>query len=85
MIISICLFLIAFIAASFTIAATNGGIFVYPLAIMAAFTLFNIEEAPSLAFGWILWTSQTIMLIIFGSFSFLFLPIYNRNKGLKKP
>jgi len=82
--ISIGAILIAFIAASFTIAATNGGIFVYPLAIMAAFTLFDIAEAPSLAFGWIMWTSQTIMLILFGSFSFLFLPIYNRKKSLEK-
>ena len=70
--------LIAFIAASFTIAATNGGIFVYPLAVMSAFTLFDVPEAPSLAFGWIIWSSQTIMIVIFGSLSFVFLPIYNR-------
>jgi len=70
--------LIAFIAASFTIAATNGGIFVYPLAVGAAFSLFNIPETPSVAFGWIMWSSQTLMLIVLGSLSFLFLPIYNR-------
>lgn len=70
--------LIAFIAASITIAATNGGIFVYPLAVMSAFTLFDVPEAPSLAFGWIIWSSQTIMIVIFGSLSFVFLPIYNR-------
>lgn len=78
--ISIGAVLIAFIAASFTIAATNGGIFVYPLAIVAAFSLFNIEETPSLAFGWIVWTSQTAMLIIFGILSFIFLPIYNQKR-----
>lgn len=72
--------LIAFIAASFTIAATNGGVFVYPLAVLAAFSLFSIPEAPSLAFGWIMWTSQTIMIAICGSLSFIFLPIYNRKK-----
>ena len=72
--------LIGFIAASFTIAATNGGIFVYPLAIGAAFSLFVIPETPSIAFGWIVWTSQTLMIIIIGSLSFLFLPIYNRKK-----
>ena len=72
--------LIGFIAASFTIAATNGGIFVYPLAIGAAFSLFAIPETPSIAFGWIVWTSQTLMIIIIGSLSFLFLPIYNRKK-----
>lgn len=78
--ISIGAILIAFIAGSFTIAATNGGIFVYPLAIAAAFSLFDIPENPSIAFGWIMWTSQTLMIIILGSLSFLLLPIYNRIK-----
>lgn len=78
--ISIVAILVGFISASFTIAATNGGIFVYPLAIGAAFSLFNIPETPSIAFGWIVWTSQTLLLIIAGSLSFLFLPIYNRTK-----
>ena len=75
--VSIGALLIAFIAGSFTIAATNGGIFVYPLAIGAAFSLFDIPENPSIAFGWIMWSSQTLMIIILGSLSFLFLPIYN--------
>ena len=78
--ISLAAVLIAFISASFTIAATNGGIFVYPLAIGAAFSLFDIPETPSIAFGWIIWTAQTIIIIILGSLSFLYLPIYNRKK-----
>ena len=72
--------LIAFIAASFTIAATNGGVFVYPVAVMKAFVIFGIADAPSLAFGWIMWTSQTVLIIILGSLSFLLLPIFNRRK-----
>lgn len=75
--VSIGALLIAFIAGSFTIAATNGGIFVYPLAIGAAFSLFDIPENPSIAFGWIIWASQTLMIIALGSLSFLTLPIYN--------
>lgn len=71
---------IAFISASFTIAATNGGIFFYPLAVYAAFSLFGIDKDPSIAFGWIIWASQTIMIIVFGILSFVFLPIYNRTK-----
>ena len=70
--------LIGFIFASFSIAATNGGIGSYPLAVFAAFSIFNIPEAPSIAFGWIMWTSQTLMIIILGGGSLLFLPIYNR-------
>ncbi|TXE17803.1 flippase-like domain-containing protein [Psychroserpens burtonensis] len=78
--VSIGAILVAFISASFTIAATNGGIFVYPVAVMAAFTVFGIAKDPSFAFGWIMWSSQTIMVIIAGSLSFIYLPIYNRTK-----
>lgn len=83
--VSIGALLIAFIAGSFTIAATNGGIFVYPLAIGAAFSIFDIPENPSIAFGWIMWGSQTLMIIVLGSLSFLFLPVYNaKQKTIKK-
>lgn len=74
--------LIGFISASFSIAATNGGIGAYPLAIYAAFSIFGIAEEPSIAFGWILWASQTLMIIIFGGLSLIYLPIYNRKKTL---
>ncbi len=70
--------LIGFISASFSIAATNGGIGSYPVAIYLAFKVFNIAEAPSLAFGWIMWTSQTLMIIVMGGLSLIYLPIYNR-------
>ncbi|MBO3097011.1 lysylphosphatidylglycerol synthase transmembrane domain-containing protein [Gelidibacter pelagius] len=82
--VSIGALLIAFIAGSFTIAATNGGIFVYPLAIGAAFSIFDIPENPSIAFGWIMWASQTLMIIVLGSLSFLFLPIYNTKQKVKQ-
>lgn len=70
--------LIGFIAASFSIAATNGGIGSYPEAIVIAFLLFNIPENPSRAFGWIMWASQTLAIIIFGGLSLIYLPIFNK-------
>lgn len=72
--------LIAFIAGSFSIAATNGGIGLYPIAVAGAFSLFNIDRIPSEAFGWIMWASQTLMIIILGGLSFLYLPIFNSKK-----
>ncbi len=72
--------LIGFIAGGLSMAATNGGIGLYPVAVTSAFALFNIPEEPAIAFGWIMWTTQTIMIIAFGALSFLFLPIYNKNK-----
>lgn len=70
--------LIGFISASFSIAATNGGIGSYPVAVFAAFSIFGITKEPSIAFGWIMWSSQTIIIIIFGGLSLLYLPIFNR-------
>ncbi len=72
--------LIGFILASFSIAATNGGIGSFPEAIVIAFTLFNISEDPSRAFGWIMWSSQTLVIIVLGGLSLIYLPIYNRKK-----
>ncbi len=72
--------LIGFIAGGFSIAATNGGIGLYPVMITAAFTLFSIPEETATAFGWIMWTAQTAMIIVFGGLSFLLLPIYNKEK-----
>lgn len=72
--------LIGFISASFSIAATNGGIGSYPVAVYAAFSIFAIAKEPSIAFGWIMWSSQTFMIIILGGLSLIYLPIYNRIK-----
>ena len=72
--------LVGFIAGGLSIAATNGGVFVYPAAILGALTLFGLPETPSFAFGWIMWTAQTALIIIFGALSFVLLPIFNRGK-----
>lgn len=72
--------LIGFIAGGFSIAATNGGIGLYPIAVTGALALFDVPTEPATAFGWIMWTAQTAMIIIFGGLSFLLLPIYNKNK-----
>jgi len=73
--------LIGFILGMFSIGATNGGIGTYPEAIVIAFSLFSIAEDPSRAFGWIMWSSQTLMIIIFGGISLLLLPVYNNHRN----
>ena len=78
--ISIPAVLIGFILASFSIAATNGGIGSFPEAVVIAFLLFNMPEDPSRAFGWIMWSTQTLVIIVFGGASLIYLPIYNRKK-----
>ena len=75
--------LIGFIAGSFSIAATNGGIGSYPEAIVLAFSLFSIAADPSRAFGWIMWSAQTLLIIIFGGLSLIVLPVFNRKEITK--
>jgi uncharacterized protein (TIRG00374 family) len=72
--------LIGFIAGGFAIAATNGGIGLYPIAVASALALFDIPTETATAFGWIMWTAQTAMIVVFGGLAFLLLPIYNKNK-----
>lgn len=72
--------LVGFIAGGFSIAATNGGIGLYPVAVTGAFLLFGIPKELGTEFGWVMWTAQTAMIIIFGGLSFLLLPLYNKGK-----
>lgn len=72
--------LIGFILASFSIAATNGGIGSFPEAVVIAFSLFGMADDPSRAFGWIMWSTQTLVIVILGGLSLLYLPIFNRKK-----
>ncbi|WP_108867657.1 lysylphosphatidylglycerol synthase transmembrane domain-containing protein [Aquimarina aquimarini] len=72
--------LATFVAGSFAMSTTNGGIGAFPIAISAVLLLFDVEKPAGEAFGWILWGSQTAINIIIGALSFLFLPIVNREK-----
>tara|TARA_B100000809_G_scaffold22902_1_gene20054 strand:- start:19059 stop:20036 length:978 start_codon:yes stop_codon:yes gene_type:complete len=76
--ISINAVLISFIIGTFSYAATNGGVGAYPIAIQSALILYGVPEVAGLSFGWIMWTSQTLMVLVFGGLAFLLLPIYNR-------
>ena len=72
--------LVGFIAGGFSIAATNGGLGTYPVAVMGAFLLFGIPKELGTEFGWVMWTAQTAMIIIFEGLSFLLLPVFNKAK-----
>ena len=79
--LSFSIILISFILASLTIMFTPGGIGAYPLAVQLSFSWFGISSVSSLSFGWIMWTSQTLMIIIFGGLSLIILPFVNDKKA----
>lgn len=70
----------AFVVGSITIAFTNGGFGSYPFFIAGILLLFGVPETAGTAFGWLVWTSQTVMVILMGGLSFLLLPILNKAK-----
>jgi uncharacterized protein (TIRG00374 family) len=70
----------AFVIGGLAISATNGGIGIYPFSVALVLATFGVSNESGLAFGWIMWTSQTMMIIIFGSLSFFVLPLVNRQK-----
>lgn len=58
---------------------TPGGLGAYPQAIqMILHMLYGVKSAFGLAFGWISWLAQTLIIIIFGVIAFIILPLYNK-------
>ena len=72
----------AFVVGGLTISATNGGIGIYPYAVGMVLTAFDISTEAGFAFGWIMWSAQTLMILIFGGLSFFVLPLLNSKKEL---
>jgi uncharacterized protein (TIRG00374 family) len=70
----------AFVVGGLSISATNGGIGIYPYSVSIVLIAFGITKESSLAFGWIMWTCQTLMVVSFGAMAFFALPLVNRQK-----
>ena len=72
----------AFVAGGLAIATTNSGIGIYPLSVALVLASFGINKEVGLAFGWIMWSSQTVLILISGAFAFITLPLINRKHYL---
>ena len=69
-----------FIFGSLAVGFSNGGLGAYPFSIALIFSLYGITKDVGTAFGWLVWTSQTILTILLGLISYVLLPVLNRNK-----
>jgi len=67
----------AFVAGSFAVAFTNGGFGAYPYLIAQVLLLFNVSGTLGTSFGWILWLSQTALVLVYGLVSFIMLSVKN--------
>ena len=70
----------SFIVGSVAIAFTNSGFGSYPFLMAKILLFYHISETAGSAFGWIIWTTQMLLLVFLGALSFLLLPILNRSK-----
>ncbi len=66
---------------SFAMIVTQGGVGAYQLAVQKTLSLYQINEVSGLAFGWLLWSVQTFMLLVVGPIAMLLLFLLNRKKG----
>ncbi|RYD99838.1 MAG: flippase-like domain-containing protein [Sphingobacteriales bacterium] len=63
---------------------TPGGIGTYPLIVAGVLLLFGINEGVGMAFGWICWGVQTVLVLILGLASLILLPIVNGKRNTQQ-
>jgi len=68
---------------SIAIVLVQGGIGIYPWIVAEILALFAIPSTTGYAMGWLLWTGQTLMVIITGLLSMIMLPIINSSPNEK--
>jgi uncharacterized protein (TIRG00374 family) len=67
-------------AGSVGMTITPGGIGGYAYLLEQVMKVYGLSEGVALAFGWLLWLSNTSVIIIGGLFSFVALPLFNKKK-----
>jgi uncharacterized protein (TIRG00374 family) len=65
-------------AGSIGMIASPGGIGAYAYMIQKTMELYGLNYTIALAFGWLLWLAQTVVVVLGGLFSFAALPYYNK-------
>lgn len=77
----------AFAALSFgsigMIVPSPGGIGSYQYAVQQVLMLYGISAEKGLSLGMLIWFAQTGIVVIFGTLSFILLPVFNRSKNEK--
>ncbi len=71
----------AFVIGSVAMIISPGGIGLYPVFVAGALMLYGVDKAFGSSFGMLVWGTQTISIVVFGSLSFILLPILNRTTG----
>lgn len=65
---------------SLAMIATQGGIGAYQLAVQKSLDIYGIDPVNGLAYGWLLWAVQTLLVLVTGVLVLIILPLYNRQR-----
>lgn len=68
---------------SIGIMIVQGGIGIYPAIVAETLILYSISKTTSYAMGWLIWSSQTLTIIILGILSLILLPLLNKPVHVK--
>lgn len=72
--------LVAFVVGSLSITFTNGGVGFFPVAVANVLAAYGVPFTAGTAFGWIVWSAQTALVVFLGTFSFLSLSLFYQRK-----
>lgn len=71
--------LVAFVLSSIGMAVpSNGGLGPWNIAVMFGLAIYGISEQNGIAFSMLVWSAQTVMLMILGIFTMIYLPAESR-------
>lgn len=62
------------------IVPTPGGIGAYAYFIESTMMVYGLPKSIATAFGWLLWLSQTAIILLAGCISVILLPVFNKKK-----
>jgi uncharacterized membrane protein YbhN (UPF0104 family) len=63
--------------------AVQGGLGLYPYFVSKILLMYGLAETAGYAFGWVLWTAQTTIVVIAGLIAYVVLMIVNKEKEVK--
>lgn len=71
--------LVAFVFSSIGMAIpSNGGLGPWNIAVMFGLSIYGISQENGIAFSILVWSAQTLMLLILGIFTMIYLPLESR-------
>ena len=64
--------------ATLSMIVTPGGIGSFPIFVMQTLMIYGLTNAQGKAFGWLMWSASTGLIVLVGFVSLLLLPMFNK-------